>query len=196
MSTKIEIKTTAVSRSTAKLMKTGQITSYVSKDDGDIEAGRGITFTVLLENNPFGNDKRFTDTLGTQVFANNIVIDWSTYDGSDVLGYYRVIPAADVTWANAISSASSLSIGSFTSGWRLPNVKEIINIYDYQLSFPLSYSPFSFPANNIWTSTTYVASTTLAYASVGSYVNLVAKSGASGRWISVRDFTVTGTTLT
>jgi hypothetical protein len=195
MSTKIEIKSTAASRSTAKLMKTGQITSYRTGDDGDIEPGRNITFTVLAENNPFGNDKRFTDTLGTQIYADNIVIDWGTYDGTKVLGYYRVISAVDVTWNVAIDSALALSVGSFTSGWRLVNRKEIDNIYNYELSQCINYAPFNI-INTIWCSTTYTASTTLAYTATVSWINLSAKIGAGARWMAVRDFTVTGTTLT
>jgi hypothetical protein len=69
------------------------------------------------------------------------------------------------------------------------------NIFNYSLSFGISYSPFSFPNNSIWTSTTYTASTTIAYYSTGSWIALLAKSGADARWIACRTFTVTGTTL-
>jgi hypothetical protein len=41
----------AVSRSTAKLMKTGQTTSYRTGDDGDLEVGRNVDFFTLAENN-------------------------------------------------------------------------------------------------------------------------------------------------
>ena len=34
----------AVSRSTAKLMKTGQTMSYRTGDDGDLESGRNVDF--------------------------------------------------------------------------------------------------------------------------------------------------------
>ena len=51
----------ATNRSTATLMKTGQTTSFRTGDDGDLEAGRNVSFTVLAENNPFGNTNRFTD---------------------------------------------------------------------------------------------------------------------------------------
>jgi hypothetical protein len=39
----------------AKLMKTGQTTSYRTGDDGDLEVGRNVDFFTLAENNPFGN---------------------------------------------------------------------------------------------------------------------------------------------
>lgn len=195
MSTRIDIKSTAVSRSTAKLMKTGQVTSYRTGDDGDIEAGRSTSFSVLFENNPFGNTNRFTDELGGTTYTNNIVIDWSTYDGTKVLGYYRVIPPADVTWNTAIDSALALSVGSYTSGWRLPNKREMENIFNYELTGCMNYPPFNI-SNTIWISTTYAAATSLAYTATSSWINLSAKAGLSGRWIAVRDFTVTGTTLT
>lgn len=178
----------------ALLTKSGQTTSYRTGDDGDIEAGRATSFGVLLGNNPFGNDKRFTDELGTQTYTNNIVIDWSTYDGTNVLGYYRVVPGSDVTWNSAIDSAAALSTGGFTSGWRLPNIHEMLSICNYQLTQLLNYAPFSI-TNTLWISTTYAASNTLAYTLSGSWINLSGKSGAGGRWIAVRTFTVTGTTL-
>jgi len=195
MSTRIDIKVSAVQSIGATLMKTNQTTSYRTGDDGDIEAGRDVSFLVLPSNNPFGNTNRFTDELGGQSYANNIVIDWSTYDGTEVLGYYRTISPVDVTWNVAIDSALALSVGSFTSGWRLVNRKEIDNIYNYELSQCMNYAPFNI-INTIWCSTTYTASTTLAYTATVSWINLSAKSGAGARWMAVRDFTVTGTTLT
>ena len=179
----------------ATLMKTAQTTSFRTGDDGDLEAGRATSFTVLASNNPFGNTNRFTDELGGQTYTKNIVIDWSTYNGTNVLGYYRVVNASDVTWNTAIDSALALSIVGYTTGWRLPNKREIENVCNYQLTSLLNYAPFNIN-NGVWTSTTYLASTTIAYILSQSWVNLVAKSGLSGRWIAVRTFTVTGTTLT
>jgi hypothetical protein len=185
----------SVSLTSAPLLKTGQTTSYRTGDDGDIESGRATSFSVLASNNPFGNTNRFTDELGTQTYANNIVIDWSTYNGTEVLGYYRTISLIDVTWNTAIDSALALSVGSFTSGWRLPNKREMENIFNYGLSQCLNYAPFNI-INTLWISTTYTASTTFAYTATTSWINLSTKSGAGGRYIGVRNFTVTGTTLT
>ena len=178
----------------ATLMKSGQTTSYRTGDDGDIEAGRATSFFVLASNNPFGNTNRFTDELGGQTYTKNIVIDWSTYNGSTVLGYYRVVNASFVTWNTAIDSALALNVPSFNSGWRLPNKIEIENVCNYQLTSLLNYAPFNLNFV-IWTSTTYLASTTLAYTLSQSWVNLSTKSGLSGRWIAVRNFTVNGTNL-
>jgi hypothetical protein len=196
MSTRIELKPESDPPVGATLMKTGQTTSYRTGDDGDIEAGRAASFSVLASNNPFGNTNRFTDELGGQTYTKNIVIDWSTYNGSEVLGYYRVVNGADVTWNTAIDSALALSIVGFTTGWRLPNKREMENICNYQLTQLLNYSPFNLAGFTIWISTTYLASTTLAYTMANSWVNLSSKSGLGGRWIGCRTFTVTGTTLT
>ena len=114
----------------ATLMKTGQTTSYRTGDDGDLEAGREVSFTVLSSNNPFSNTNRFTDELGGQTYTNNIVIDWSTYDGSTVLGISRLAIATGQTWNNAVDNSLSYSVGTFTSGWRLINMKEIFQLAD------------------------------------------------------------------
>lgn len=197
----IYIKAIAASSPTftsAKLMKTGQTTSYRTGDDGDIEPGRATSFLVLssapLHTNGSAtlntSTNRFTDTLGGQTYANNIVLDWSTWDGSTVLGYYRLLNATNVTWNTAIDSALAFSTGGFSSGWRLPNKGDFENIFDYEQTFGLSYAPFSLPNNSIWTSTTYKASTTLAYMHSGSWINLAGKSGADGRWMSCRTFSL------
>ena len=98
----------------ADLMKTGQTTSYRTGDDGDIEAGRDVDFFTLASNNPFGNTNRFTDELGGATYTNNIVIDWSTYNGTNVLGYYRRLVSSggvfDYIWNDAIDLGASFQI--------------------------------------------------------------------------------------
>lgn len=186
----------AVSRSTAKLMKTGQTTSYRTGDDGDIEAGRNTSFTVLAENNPFGNTNRFTDELGGQTYTKNIVIDWSTYDGSTVLGWRRTV-STTLTWNNAIDNALAVSIAPYTTGWRLPNIMEILSISNFQLTTFLNYSPFNLSASNIWTSTTSAVSTGAAYmlSLPGGTINTGFNKLSSATVLPCRTFTVTGTTL-
>ena len=190
----IYIKAKAPSRSTAQLMKSGQTTSYRTGDDGDIEAGRLTSFTTLAENNPFGNTNRFTDELGGTTYTKNIVIDWSTYNGTTVLGYYRIATVV-ADWNAAIDAAAALSIVGYTSGWRLPNKREMENICNYGTAFILNYAPFNLNVV-IWISTTYLASTTIAYTMSQSWVNLTSKTATGGRWMACRTFTVTGTTLT
>jgi len=184
----------------AALMKTGQTISYRTGDDGDFEAGRATSFTVLASNNPFGNTNRFTDELGGQTYTKNIVIDWSTYDNLTVLGYYRVVNALDVTWNTAIDSALAFSITGFTSGWRLPNKCEIENIWNGSVTHGYNYSPFNLGTSlAFWTSTTLIASTGFAYqlqlANYGQLDYAQKISYGNMRYVSVRDFTVIGTTL-
>lgn len=185
----------AVSRSTSKLMKTGQTTSYRTGDDGDIEAGRNASFSVLAENNPFGNTNRFTDELGGQTYTKNIVIDWSTYDGSTVLGWRRTV-STTLTWNNAIDNALAVSIAPYTTGWRMPNFMEMTSISNFSISTFLNYSPFNLAGSNVWTSTTVVISTTEAWMFSLPATN-IQKFGKvnSATVLPCRTFTVTGTTL-
>ena len=195
----VNITTVAPNPVGATLMKTGQTTSYRTGDDGDLEAGRATDFFTLPSNNPFGNTNRFTDELGGQTYTNNIVIDWSTYNGSNVLGYRRTLNGSNVTWNNAIDSALAVTIGSFTSGWRLPNIFELVNLDNFDnINVSLkNYAPLNISNQIVWSSTTLKASTTLAFLgqAYGTYT-YSSKTGANGQWFPVRTFTVTGTTLT
>jgi hypothetical protein len=195
---------TAVSRTTAQLMKTGQTVSYRTGDDGDLERGRNVSFTTLAENNPFGNTNRFTDELGGQTYTKNIVIDWSTYNGSIVLGWRRTLaPSSNYTWNQSIDDCLLVSISPFTSGWRLPNRIEAISILNNSIATGrlLNYSPFNISSEfKFWVSTTLPNATTRAY-----YYNLSGLTGLEDsslksnntdfRHIPCRTFTVTGTTL-
>jgi hypothetical protein len=183
----------------ATLPKTGQTTSYATGDDGDIEAGRATSFLVLPSNNPFGNTNRFTSELGTQTYTNNIVIDWSTYNNSTVLGYYRLVYSDNVSWTNAISLANAKVIGGF-SGWRMCNIREMQNIFNYGIasSTVLNYVPFSITTNqNVWNSTTNPLTTTSAYYTTisSAETSFAAKTTNGPRYMVCRTFTVTGTTL-
>jgi len=186
----------------ATLMKTGQTTSYRTGDDGDLEVGRATSFTAIAENNPFGNTNRFTSELGTQTYTNNIVIDWSTYDGSTVLGISRVAIATGQSWNTAVDGSLSYSIGTFTSGWRLPNIKEIMNLMNFanDQNNLLNYSPLNLSSSGrvYWSSTTNLAVTTQAYTLTNiGLISVQAKTtSVAYTYFPVRTFTVTGTTLT
>ncbi len=184
----------------AELLKTGQTVSYRTGDDGDIEAGRDTSFTMLSGNNPFGNTNRFTDELGGQTYTNNIVIDWSTYDGSTVLGYYTNLNASDVNWNQAIDGASALSVGSFTGEWRLPNRNEFNNIINDSQIYPINYAPFNFTTSYTYWCSTSAAVAPASYAYRYMTYNLdpiqLKTASVNCRFFGVRTFTVTGTTLT
>jgi hypothetical protein len=184
----------------ATLMKTGQTTSFRTGDDGDLEAGRATNFTTLGVNNPFGNTNRFTDELGGSTYTNNIVIDWSTYDNiaGTVLGYYRSF-LANATWDNQIDACLALSIGTFTSGWRLWNNYEAMNVCNFEPSLFYNYSPFNISSFGGYchTSTNRDASFTYkVIAQFGSFSLVLDAKSNVAKGMAVRTFTVTGTTLT
>ena len=164
----------------ATLMKSGQTTSYRTGDDGDLEAGRATNFTTLATANPFGNTNRFTDELGGSTYTNNIVIDWSTYDGTTVLGISRVAIATGNTWNQAVDNSLAYSVGTFTSGWRLPNMKEIFNLVNYANNSDnfLNYSPLNLSSTSriYWSANTLSSATTSAYTfnNVGNETTLTA----------------------
>jgi hypothetical protein len=186
----------------ATLIKTGQTTSYRTGDDGDIEAGRATNFTTLAENNPLGNTNRFTDELGGSTYTNNIVIDWSTYDGATVLGISRLAIATGNTWNQAVDNSLAYSVGTYTSGWRLINMKEIFNLLNYGNSEAnlLNYSPLNLSSLGriYWSANTLSSATTSAFTfnNVGNTQTITKVTSANMTYITVRTFTVTGTTLT
>ena len=179
----------------ADLMKTNQTVSYRTGDDGDLEKGRATDFFTLASANPFSTTERFTDELGTQIYTNNIVIDWSTYNGTDVLGYLRLFQQG--IWNDAIDNSLAYSVGTYTSGWRLSNIKEIVNIANYGTASTLNYSPLNFSSPLIYSSTGAPnnANNVLMFRNVDGEIMDFTKT-LVWQYIPVRDFTVTGTTLT
>lgn len=184
----------------ATLMKTGQTTSYRTGDDGDIEAGRATDFFTLAVNNPFGNTNRFTDELGGQTYTNDIAIDWTTYDTvtGKVLGYYYGDVMTNRDFNASVDWGFGLSIGTFTSGWRLANIREIQNLSQFSVTPLLNYAPFNLNFNAGFGSSTTrpnYTNTWYIYLTDTGHTIAVTKT-ATYRTIATRDFTVTGTTLT
>ena len=191
--------------STATLIGTGTTVSFRTGDDVDRNSeSRATDFFTLAELNPFSNYDRFTDEIGTQTYADDIVIDWSPYNGSTVLGFYRIRGTYnDVSWDDAIDNSLLFTKGSYISGWRLPNFAEFVSLVNYSAVSPIGYAPFNFTANaSYWSSTTVQSSTTTAYAfhnrTTFAYVTSRGKANTSIGWraIPCRTFTVTGTILT
>ena len=191
---------TPASISTATLMRTGQTTSYRTGDDGDYEAGRDTDFLTLEDNNPFGNTNRFTDELGGGTYANNIIIDWSTFNGSNVLGWHNQYYTDD-NWNDCIDASILKIVGTFTSGWRMSNINELSSIVNRGVtsSTVLNYPPFNITSNvNMYVSTTNWQNTAQSLymtMSIGSVNTFLKTSGFGGRYMICRTFTVTGTTL-
>lgn len=199
MGTRIDIKSTSTPAPVGQtLMKTGQTTSYRTGDDGDIEAGRATSFTVLASNNPFGNTNRFTDTAGGQTYSNNIIVDWSTYNGSTVLAYYK----GDTTsraWNAQIDQYLSSTLGGLT-GWRVFNAYEALNIMnlDRYGNYVYNYAPFNIGSSPryFWISNrgAGVTGTSVDSASNSLFTTVSLTNSLASMW--VRTCTVTGTTLT
>jgi hypothetical protein len=184
----------------AKVPKTNQTTSFATDDDGDLQEGRDVDFFTLATNNPFGNANRFTALDGSQTYANDIIIDWSTYEGNIVLGYYRGSITVARLWDDALTWAAGLNPSGYT-GWRLTNIKELLNLANYDFGGQVTiYPPVNLVTNSFWSSTTAVNDSTRAYTMTGGTGVVSAssvKATASGvRTLACRNFTVTGTTLT
>lgn len=185
---------------TAMLLKTGQTTAYATSDDGDLQEGRSGNITTLPHNNPYGNTTRFLDETGGATFTNGIIIDWSTWDQvtGKVLGYNKNRIASAV-WATAVANCASVSIGSFTSGWRIANIRELLNIVRHT-QYPgywMDYAPFNIPTANYYSGSTQPYFPTQAFGVWASYSPVYYFDKSTSCFsIAVRTFTVTGTTLT
>ena len=120
------------------LPRTSQTVVYQAGDDGTHQAGWSIGSRFIV---------RLLGGNGT-IFDRATGLLWpKNFNGPGGNG------GASLTWANAINWANGLSCAGFTD-WRLPNVKELMSIVDYNLSYPCWYDIFTNEALSIfWTST-------------------------------------------
>ena len=181
----------------------GQTTSYATGDDGDLQRGRLVDYTTLPYNNGFGTTDRFTDELGGQTFTNNIIIDWSTWDGgTDVNGYILSINSDSNTGTN--NWATWMSGQPYTTGgfgnWYVVNAAEINSLFNYELGASLNGYPFyqgATGSDRYYTSTTNRSNTSQAFYKDRYRENLdrVGKTASlSAMW--VRTFNWDGASLT
>jgi hypothetical protein len=166
---------------------TGQTISYANNDDGwnlangvytynrpanplyvaELDDQAANPFITLKQINAFGTLDRFTDSVGGQDYdgTGGSLVDY-VIDHLTRLGWYR-LEIENVTWANSLIGATASTQNSF-SDWRVPNFYEMasINRRDANVSNRvLNYPPWNETGfNNYWTSTTYQATTTGAYA--------------------------------
>ena len=139
------------------LPKTGQITSYLGDDDGQHQAGWWVG--RLNANNK--TRYRLLTIAGDAVVLDRATgLMWAA-DGND----RGCLMGAPVPWEAAIVSAEMLTFADFTD-WRLPNVKELISIAEYDAALyvgllpVIQQPPFSNTARAYyWTSTTKVNDT-------------------------------------
>jgi hypothetical protein len=142
--------------------RTGQVTSFRTGDDGDLEMGIGASFSTLSDNNIFGNNQRFTSELGNQTYTNKFVLDHST----GLMWYIALTTATQ--WNGAIDGALASTQGAFTD-WFIPNINQLVSICNFSTvtNSLLNYSPFNIAitsaSDRIWTSTTLPNTTASAY---------------------------------
>jgi hypothetical protein len=135
-----------------KVVKTNQLGSFTPGDDGTHKSGREVDSSTLDYNNLFGNTNRFTDLNGGSLYSDDILLDWSTWDGEEVMGVYIIKQGLNL-WPDAVSLANSFSVGSFTSGWRLPTWLEFSTTF-MRIGYTraLNWAPFNNAANDrFWT---------------------------------------------
>lgn len=96
-------------RGSSSLPKTGQTTSYVSGDDGDLERGIAWPDPRFLNN----GDGTITDRLTGLM--------WEQTPGIDTAG-----------WSSGISHAAGLTTGGYTN-WRMPNRNEMFSLAYYKI---------------------------------------------------------------
>jgi hypothetical protein len=184
-------------------LQSGQTTSYATNDDGDLQRGRLVDYSTLPYNNGFGTTDRFTDELGGQTFTNNIVIDWSTWDGgTDVLGYILSINSdsnsGTTDWTTWISG-QPYTTGGF-GNWYVVNVAELNTLLNWSFNTGLDGYPFNNPTSgdgNFWTSTTWSSNTGHAfYKNRNSWEIRQITKGNTNNTMWVRTFSWNGASLT
>jgi hypothetical protein len=140
---------------TALPFKTGATVSNTPNDDGDGEWGRSRT--SLDFTNPFGNTNRFTDSLGTQVYANGIVIDFAQGNGNT--NTYLVLDRLDITTSRTFDNHCAYGLTKATgglSGWHMCTLNEMLGLQNWGMALNMNYAPFNFNTGPFfWLSTAY-----------------------------------------
>ncbi len=190
--------------------KTGQVTSSRDGDDVWIEDNyldhfreaqsfwNGIrpeliagSFTILTQNNAFGNTNRYTDDLGGQIYTADLLLDHLTGN------MYHILPDVPVAWNAGIDNSlgtlfgGSQAEGGFTN-WMFLNMNYAKTIVQ-PLSSVLNYSPFNgltnfVSTNNVGTATTSPTTTNGLYfaSSMQTGMRAIAKTSTFDHLIIVR----------
>ena len=194
MSAEAEISRLAKGGSNTFPFKTGQTTSGGTGTDGDIQFGRGASWNVLDEVNPYGNLTKHLDDLGGTAYASGILIDWGHADSINklVLGWSVAHNGVNITFANALAGALASTLGGYTD-WNLPNIEVMRTLENHETSRGLNYTPFIQGGNErFWTGSQWNAATTYAQSMPNRPVDVsaVLKTTSSGmRYYVVRVFT-------
>jgi len=165
-----------------ELPKTGQTTTHETGDDGDLEIGVAWP------------DPRFTVGTGVETgcITDNLTGLMWDQSGDTSIG--------QKTWSDALIDCSGLSLGGH-SDWRLPNLKELRSLVNYQQSDQadwLNGQGFTGVLTSLyWSSTTYAPITSYAwFVAMGfgdvdygnkpsDYYVLAVRSGQAGGTVSL-----------
>jgi hypothetical protein len=129
-----------------------------------VNAGGGIGAHPITETISAGGAKHF-HVRAVRNISSQYVINEHFKDNSDGtitdyntgLIWQKMQPSSTMTWEEALNYASTLSLAG-SSGWRLPNIKEIQSLNDPKLFKP-SFNKAYFPnilSGNFWSSTSQV----------------------------------------
>lgn len=158
--------TSSIGRSTAMYMQTGQPSSFVIGDAADVVYGRADDF-LTLDSPPLHNDGsptintslfKLTDEFGGQDFISGIVLDWSSWDGFQVVGFQNnfLLNGAAGVYSSFESTrlfTSTFTLGGF-SGWHQVNLNELMSVCMKKYNC-FGYPPFNYSGVNLlWTSNT------------------------------------------
>jgi hypothetical protein len=198
--------------------QTGQNQSFDTGDDGWNQAGRGEDFFFLGDDafgtprfNPYGNQIRFTGYNGgyrefgdsgdyfdidgnvitvAAAFPDFINIDWETYNGVKVLGWYMGAIDGNASWEVSKNQISAFNVAGYT-GFRMANKNEWVMILRNSGNGAISNFAYmrrsATPTASIWTSNRGSSQAVVVNTS-GELVRL-GVTGAARR-VAVREFTV------
>jgi glycine cleavage system regulatory protein len=160
--------TVTVASSTISLPKTGQSTIYATGDDASLQKGVAWPSPRFTDN----SNGTITDNLTGLMWLREANCINTRYAGFDADG-----TAGDgaVTWQHALDFVAGINTGTYTncgsvySDWRLPDIKELRSLMNYEKASTtdwLSTQGFiNFPTSwfGYWSSTTYAANTGSAW---------------------------------
>jgi len=146
-----------------QLPATGQTTSYTAGDDGDIEAGATLSYTsnadgTITDNNTGLVWEKKTTTCGGDIHC----VDDDTYTWD----------TAFTGFIDLLNDVANSGVSCFAGhcDWRLPNIKELQSIVNYENVNPAVSPAFNDCANGSCTAaSTYWSSTTYALIPAGAW---------------------------
>ncbi len=140
----------------AGVPKTGQTTSSATGDDGELQMGVAWPSPRFTNN----GDGTVTDNLTGLIWLRNAnCANAATGDWATALSHVASLNSAGTM--NGINCGDTSSSGNHQTDWRLPNVRELQSLVDYEHigpALPSGYGTYFtrvLPSMDYWSSTTY-----------------------------------------